>query len=83
MKITIILAALALTGCGATIQTVRVPVPVECRETVPVRPVMPTEEFKARPSLDQYTQAAQAEIERREGYERRLNAALLACTAPP
>lgn len=82
MKTAIILVALALTGCGATIQTVKVPVPVECRETVPDRPVMPTEQFKAKPTLDQYTQSAQAEIERREGYEGQMRAALVACTAP-
>ena len=44
------------------------PVPVECREPVPDRPVMPTE--------------ALAEIDRREGYEVRLRAALQICTAP-
>jgi hypothetical protein len=72
----------ALAGCGTTMQTVKVPVPVECKEQVPDRPVMPTEQFKAKPTLDQYVQASQAEIQRREGYEKKLRTALEACTAP-
>jgi len=75
-------ASALLTGCGATLQTIKVPVPVECRETVPDRPSMPTEQFTSKPTLDQYVQASQAEIDRREGYELRLVAALEACTAP-
>jgi hypothetical protein len=76
-------AVMALTACGTTrTMTIKVPVPVECQEAVPERPVMPTEQFTTAPSLDQFTQAAQAEIERREGYEKRLNAALAACIAP-
>lgn len=75
---------LALAGCATTPVTVQVPVPVpvECREVVPERPVMPTEQFATEPTLDQFTQAAQAELLRREGYEKRLVAALLVCTAP-
>lgn len=77
------LAVLTLTGCGTTsFFTVKVPVAVECRETVPDRPVMPTEQFKDKPTLDKFTQAAQAEIERREGYEKHMRAALVACTTP-
>lgn len=64
------------------IHTVKVPVPVECREPVPDRPAMPTEELTAKPSLDQYVQASQAELDRREGYERRMRASLEACTQP-
>lgn len=73
-----------LAGCSSTpvIQTVKVAVPTECRETVPDRPVMPTEAFTAKPTLDQFVQAAQAEIERREGYEQQLRTALETCTAP-
>ena len=33
-------------------------------------------------TLDQFTQAATAEIERREGYEGELRAALATCTQP-
>ena len=68
----LIAACALLAGCAGQkhveIQRVNVPVPVECREPVPDRPVMPTE--------------ALAEIDRREGYEVRLRAALLICTAP-
>lgn len=73
-----------LTACAATPQTVtvKVPVPVECREEVPDRPAMPTEEFRAKPSLDQWTRALEAENKTREGYEIKLRAALEACTAP-
>ena len=74
MKTTsILIAACAfLAGCAGQkhveIQRVKVPVPVECREPVPDRPVMPTK--------------ALAEIDRREGYQVRLRTALLICTAP-
>ena len=73
-----------LTACAATPQTVmvKVPVPVECREEVPERPLMPTEEFTEKPALDEFTRAAQAELKTREGYEIKLRAALVACTAP-
>jgi hypothetical protein len=81
MKHAFIFLLPALTGCGATLQTVKVPVPVECQEAVPARPAMPTEGFKAKPTLDQFTKAAQAEIDRREGYELKLLAALENCRA--
>jgi hypothetical protein len=79
-------AAPALLLCACTtapvLTEIKVPIPVECREEVPSRPVMPTEEFKAKPTLDQFTQAAQAELERREGYELQLRTALEACREP-
>lgn len=80
----IALLAITLTGCSAfTTRTItQVPVPIECRETVPERPVMPTEQFADKPTLDQYTQAAQAELKRREGYEVKLRTALVICTTP-
>lgn len=79
--------ALMLAGCGATaprveIQRVNVAVPVACHEKEPDRPVMPTEALRPGATVDQFTQAAQAEIERREGYEGLLRTALAACTAP-
>ena len=79
--------ALMLAGCGASvprleIQRVSVPVPVECKEPVPERPVMPTEALASTATLDQFTQAAMAEIERREGYEGELLAALENCRKP-
>jgi hypothetical protein len=78
----ILLAAVAamLMGCIAT--QVKVPVPVECKETEPDRPIMPTEKLEATATLDSKTQAALAEIERREGYEVKLVTALRACIAP-
>jgi hypothetical protein len=72
-----------LTGCAtAPITTVKVPVPVQCQEAIPDRPVMPTEAFTTKPKLDEFARAAMAELERREGYEGRLRTALEACTAP-
>ncbi|WFF79267.1 hypothetical protein [Delftia tsuruhatensis] len=78
---------LALAGCQTAparveLQRVNVPVPVACDEPVPERPVMPTEQLRPGATVDQFTQAAQAEIERREGYEARLLAALISCTQP-
>lgn len=79
-------AALMLAGCAATtrveIQRVNVPVPVECREPVPERPVMPTDGLASTATLDQFAQAAMAEIERREGYEGELRFALENCRKP-
>lgn len=81
----IALAALLLAGCSTTppgrVQT-RVPVPVACQEAVPARPTMPTEALV--PGVLPWTllRATLAEIDRREGYELQLRAALLACTAP-
>jgi uncharacterized lipoprotein YajG len=84
MKLILLTSACLLAGCGATMPTVqvKVPVPVACQETVPDRPTMPTEQFKAKPKLDELTKAALAELERREGYEVKLRTALEACTAP-
>lgn len=80
-----VLLALVLAGCGATaprveIQRVNVAVPVECKEPIPARPVMPTETLRPGADVDQFAQAAMAEIERREGYEVQLVAALVICT---
>lgn len=84
MRAVMLLGALALAGCGAVprieVQEVRVPVPVECREPVPDRPAMPTEALAD--DVDPFTllRAALGEIDRREGYEVRLVAALMVCT---
>ena len=76
----------ALTGCGSAprveVQTVKVPVPVECREPIPDRPAMPTEALADDADTFELLRAALAEIDRREGYEVRLLAALIACTLP-
>lgn len=73
-----------LPGCSALggAFTVKVPVPVECRETMPARPAMPTEGLKPGGSLFASTVSLQAEVELREGYEGKLRAALAACIAP-
>jgi hypothetical protein len=76
------LICFVLAGCQGTMQTVRVPIPVECREEVPDRPVMPTDRLHAGSGLDAFVQAITAEIERREGYELKLRTALEACTRP-
>lgn len=64
------------------IQRVSVLVPVECRVQTPARPAMPTESLTEDVALDTFVAAAQAEIERREGYEGQLRAALSECTSP-
>ncbi|MBL7091576.1 MAG: hypothetical protein ISS20_22590 [Acidovorax sp.] len=80
------MTAVFLSGCETAprveIQRVNVAVPVACQEKEPDRPVMPTEALRPGATVDQFTQAAQAEIERREGYEGLLRTALAACTAP-
>jgi hypothetical protein len=76
---------LILAGCGATtprLQAVHVPVPVQCQAAVPERPAMPTEALRPGVTLFEFVKAAQAEIERREGYEERLRAALGECVMP-
>lgn len=73
----------SLAACGgAPIQTVKVAVPVECRVEVTARPAMPTEALSPSVSIDQFTAAALAEIELREGYEEELRTAVRACIAP-
>lgn len=86
MRALMLLAALALVGCGSVprieIQEVKVPVPVECREPIPDRPAMPTEALADDADPFDLLRAALAEIDRREGYEVRLLAALVACATP-
>lgn len=71
-----------LSGCGTTTSTVKIPLPVACQEKEPERPIMPTDALVPGTTLDALVQAATAEIERREGYEGKLVAALRACIAP-
>lgn len=76
--------ALALGGllaaCGvAPVQAVRVPIPVECRVEVPIRPAMPTEALAPGVDLDRFSASALAELELREAYEGELRAALTEC----
>lgn len=77
-------SALFLASCATVpqIQTVKVPVPVECREKVPTRPAMPTDGLDVADSLLAKVKALLAEIELRQGYEDQLQAALGNCTRP-
>lgn len=81
-------AAVLLAGCGAApparveIQQVKIAVPVPCDESEPERPSMPTEHLAGDADVDSYVQAAGAELERREGYETELRAALANCKRP-
>lgn len=49
------------------------------KTAVPVRPAMPTESLSKDVSLDTFTAACIAEIERREAYEIMLRSALAIC----
>lgn len=81
--IPLIAACALLAGCGSTkyVQT-KVPIPVECKEQVPERPAMPTETLLPGAAPFVLMRAALAEIDRREGYEVLMRAALVACTSP-
>lgn len=74
-----------LAGCqtAPSVVTIDTPIPVICRQAIPERQAMPTESFAAKPTLDQFVQAATAELEIREAYEIKLLAALIACTTEP
>lgn len=82
----LIAACALLAGCATKkhveTQRVAVPIPVQCQEPVPARPVMPTDSLGGGATLDQFAQAAMAEIERREGYEGELRTALENCRKP-
>lgn len=76
-----------LTGCAqppprVQIERVNVAIPVPCQEPEPQRPSMPTEHLAGDAGVDAYVQAAAAEIDRREGYEIQLVAALHNCKHP-
>jgi hypothetical protein len=73
-----------LAGCSATLPTVpaRIAQTVECREPIPARPAMPTDNLQPGASLDSSVAAYQAEIAVREGYEGELVTALSNCTKP-
>lgn len=82
--VSVALAAGLLSACGASaprveIQQVKVAVPVPCQEPEPARPQMPTDQLPVDVDVDTYVQAAEAEIQRREGYEIQLAAALRNC----
>ena len=71
------LIALVLAGCASASPEI---VYMACNEAEPDRPVMPTEQLsRDGVDLDIFAQSAIAEIERREGYEIKLVAALRNC----
>lgn len=86
-RLTFTLCTVLLTACGhnppqVIIEYVNIPVPVECKEPVPTRPVMPTESLSPGVDLDTFSKSVMAEIERRDGYETELLTALENCRKP-
>lgn len=81
-------AVLALAGCATTeprtvLQRVNVPVPLECQGGgAGAAADADGSAGGGRKNLDQFAHAAMAEMERREGYETLLRAALAACETP-
>jgi hypothetical protein len=71
-------------GCAAPQQHARVhvPLPVECKESEPQRPSMPTEALAPGAAPWVLLRAALAEIGRREAYEVQLRTSLRICIAP-
>ena len=67
-KALVIVFALAMCACATKTQV-----------AFPERPVMPTETLSKDVTLDGFVAACIAEIERREGYESLLRAALMHC----
>lgn len=74
---------LLLQGCGGgaiVVDEIKVPVAVSCKVNVPTRPVMPLEQAKKDESdIFVIVQKALAEIEIRQGYEIKLEAAIMEC----
>lgn len=85
-RVGLLLCVLSLAGCTTAprveVQTVKVPVPVACREATPDRPSMPTEALADDVDPFELLRASLAEIDRREGYEVKLVAALENCKRP-
>lgn len=79
---TALAALLFLSGCAANKAVEPVTITLPCRVTIPARPIMPTESISVDVDLDTFISSAVAEIERREGYEIELRAALEACQSP-
>ncbi|MEG1202946.1 MAG: hypothetical protein RSD57_19560 [Comamonas sp.] len=86
MRAALLLLVLALAGYAVTptveVQKINIAVPVESRGPIPERPTMPTEQLAPGADAFQLLRAALAEIDRREGYEIQLRAALANCTRP-
>lgn len=76
--------ASTLSGCNATLPVLpaRTAIPVECKEPIPQKPAMPTDNLTPESSLDASVQAMEAALALHEGYEDQLVTALNACTKP-
>lgn len=82
IRLLAILAVVLLAGCSTVVDRVvpvNVAVPVACQQLEPARPDMDTESLPPDSAVDEQSRAMRAEIERREGYEIELRAALRAC----
>lgn len=78
------LLVLSLSGCGlfqprVEIREVKVPVPVPCKIIEPEKPVMPFQESDPDENIFVKMKKALAEIELRQGYEVKLEAAIKEC----
>jgi hypothetical protein len=84
MRCLLIVPALVLiTGCWETAPVVRVPVPVPCIKSRPVRPVLVTEAELVTMSDYQVVLALEQHRLRATGYIGELEAAVNACAALP
>lgn len=72
-----------MTGCATerlVVKEVKVPVPIPCKIISPDKPVYPLQEAKKEEAdIFVITQKALAEIELRQGYETKLEAAIVEC----
>ena len=80
-----VLLALALSGCASPPRTiykpspVTIPLPIACEMPVVLRPDWPTRGLSPDADLFTQTKMILAELELRESYEIRLNAAMKSC----
>lgn len=88
MRIIVIGLVVALSGCQAHQQApmpeprlveVRIPVAVPCKFTPVSRPVFAVDSLPLGAAVDVQMRALRAERKQRQGYEMRLEAALLGC----
>lgn len=72
---------LFLSGCDTLprVTPVNVAVPIKCKATVPVRPIMPTEILARTANSFEIARAALAEIDIRDAYEDKLVFELKSC----
>ena len=88
LKLAALAAAVIQVGCATApepkidVRTVKVAVPVPCREPVPAKPSFPMDGLRPGTSLNQFVSAALAERLVRDGWESQLETALRTCTRP-